>query len=211
MITVHIMHTQTLVRQGLSQLLTKVPGISISGESRSIAELFQAIRRGIKVDVMLIALPVAELENLDYSQVKKLTGARVLLMAFLEDNNCVSHALQPGADGYILADTNPDELIFAINYILEGKRYMASPIGFLLQKKARVSLQPAARIELSSREAEILNLIGEGLTNQEIADKLFTSRRTVEGHRNNLLHKTGTRNTAALIKFVMSGNILNYD
>ena len=79
----------------------------------------------------------------------------------------------------------------------------------LVQQPDRRYLEEETGVEFSTREIEILMLVADGLTNQEIADKLFTSKRTVEGHRQALIEKTGTRNTAALIRYAIQRGLIN--
>nr|WP_305121726.1 response regulator transcription factor [Pedobacter mongoliensis] len=104
--------------------------------------------------------------------------------------------------------------MFAIRHVSEGNLYVCSELTSKLLNK--LSTLPDENsdgnkiaIDLSRREIEILLLIAEGFTNNEIAEKLFTSRRTVEGHRQNLLEKTGARNTATLIRFAARHGLID--
>ncbi|WP_079702077.1 LuxR C-terminal-related transcriptional regulator [Daejeonella lutea] len=153
-------------------------------------------------------LSFADLQGFNYSELRSKSGAKILVMASLDPDYSVVSALHPGADGYVLATDPVEELVLAITRLAEGKRFLASSIGFALLTPERWKQLSVDRVHSTSRELEILNLIGDGLTNQEIADRLFTSKRTVEGHRGTLLQKTGARNSAALIKFAMAGKLM---
>src|SRR5690606_4644350 len=112
-----------------------------------------------------------------------------------------------GASGYLLKNISSDELIFAIKHVSSGNQYLCSELSIKLLERVTKSsaLTPIidSNIEFSSREVEVLNLIAEGLTNLEMSEKLFLSKRTIEGHRQSLIEKTGSRNTAALIRFAV--------
>ena len=123
-------------------------------------------------------------------------------------------AVGAGASGFLLKNVGEEEMRFAIRHVSAGNLYVCSEL--MSKFIARVSSIPQedeneikVAIDLSRREIEILLLIAEGLTNNEIAEKLFTSRRTVEGHRQNLLEKTGARNTATLIRFAVRNGIID--
>ena len=98
--------------------------------------------------------------------------------------------------------------------VASGKRFLCSEIGLgllekvLLQEPRRPALAPAPGLPLTHREREILQLVASGLTNQQIAEQLFTSKRTVESHRQSLLEKTGASNTAVLVKYAMEYGLL---
>lgn len=104
---------------------------------------------------------------------------------------------------------------FAINHVYANQQYICLELALRLLERnihgssyIREQSQPPEN-DFSKRELEILNLIAEGFTNQEIANRLFTSRRTVEGHRQALINKTGARNTPALVKFAVLNGIIN--
>ncbi len=127
-------------------------------------------------------------------------------------------AFEKGAKGYLVKNVSYDELLFAIAHIGNGGRYLCEELAMLLLE--RIIAQPptfggyegegaADGIELSDREVEVLQLISDGYTNVEIADKLFLSKRTVEGHRQNLIEKTGVKNSASLIKYAVVNRLVD--
>ena len=114
----------------------------------------------------------------------------------------------------MLKNADKYEVVAALQGVAAGKRFLCSEIGLgLLEKLLPQEPRPPAPgtspgVSLTHREREILQLVASGLTNQEIADQLFTSKRTVESHRQNLLEKTGVRNTPALVKYAMEHGLL---
>ena len=126
----------------------------------------------------------------------------------------IGEALAAGAHGYVLKNADKYEVVAALQGVAAGKRFLCSEIGLglleklLLQEPRSPVPGTSPGVHLTHREREILQLVASGLTNQGIADQLFTSKRTVESHRQNLLEKTGVRNTPALVKYAMEHGLL---
>jgi DNA-binding NarL/FixJ family response regulator len=147
--------------------------------------------------------------KLSYPEIK------VIVLSMLDHEKYVIEAFRAGACGYILKNVSSEELIFALRHIYStNERYLCNEISLklldrLITMPDTIALADHLNIDLSKRELEVLALIAEGYTNQEIAEKLFTSKRTVEGHRQNLIDKTGARNTAALIRFAIVNGLIS--
>src|SRR5690606_34249411 len=125
-----------------------------------------------------------------------------------DNEKYVAQAFAAGASGYLLKNVSADELLFSLKHVNVGGKYLCSELSLRLLDKLlypganHPDLNPDA-VEFSMREIEILNLLVEGFTNHEIADKLFISKRTVEGHRQNMIVKAKVRNTAGLIRYAV--------
>lgn len=123
-------------------------------------------------------------------------------------------AFHEGAVGYLLKSVSADELVFAIKHVVLNNLYICSELTSKFLKRLLTIPHPSEKqslldIEFSAKEIEVLGLITEGYTNQEIADKLFTSKRTVESQRQALIDKTGSRNTASLVRYAISNGVVN--
>ncbi|UOQ77493.1 response regulator transcription factor [Hymenobacter sp. 5516J-16] len=137
------------------------------------------------------------------------------MLSMLSHEEYINRMLEAGAMGYVLKNVGKAEMHFAIRTVAEGRQFLCTELGIeLLHKlcsrgeKAPVEGEKKATCTLSRRETEVLRLIGEGFTTSEIAEKLFTSKRTIETHRQNIIDKTQVRNTAALIKFAVTQGLL---
>jgi DNA-binding NarL/FixJ family response regulator len=129
------------------------------------------------------------------------------------DMSYVTEAFARGASGYLLKECSPEELLFAIKYIARNGQYLSAELavklpGLYSAVFAASKSAPLSDIQFTERELEVMRLIGEGMTNNEISDYLFLSKRTVEGHRQSLLEKTGCRNTAVLVKFAVQNGLI---
>jgi DNA-binding NarL/FixJ family response regulator len=205
----------SLVRNGIRMLLESEGNFQVIGEAANGTEVMQMIANGLKPDVVVTDMDMPGMDgNMLIRHLKKLDATiPVLVLSQLEGDQDIDQSFNEGAHGYILKTVNAQELFFAVRQVSKGEKYLSSDLAIkYLQRSvsgfiAHSSLEEL-NIELNSREKEIVNLIGQGLTNNEIADKLFISRRTVEGHRQSLIEKTGCRNTATLVKFgVVNGLI----
>ncbi|RYF25988.1 MAG: response regulator transcription factor, partial [Flavobacteriales bacterium] len=111
--------------------------------------------------------------------------------------------------GYILKSSNVEELIFSIRQVINGQKVICNELSMrLLDLASNFTRITPPTILLSEREQEILELISEGYTNQQIADRVFASRRTIEGHRQALIEKAGVKNSAQLVRFACKNGLL---
>ena len=139
---------------------------------------------------------------------------RILARGELTNEHYVARVFDLGAHGYILKTALPSELLYSLTAVSAGRSFLCSAIGLALLNRFHLGKTPAdsaaARLSLglSKREMEVLGLVAEGLTNAEIAERLFTSKRTIETHRQNIMEKTRTRNTASLIKLAACQGLL---
>ena len=204
-----------IVRNGIRMLLESDQEISIIGEATNGRQVLEMIESGLKPDIVLADINMPELDGIAMVKELKLIrpDIRIVMLSMLDNEKYVAQAFAAGAVGYLLKNISADELIFSLKHVHSGEKYLCSELSIrLLDKLVHSSSAPVninkefAQIEFSMREIEILHLIAEGLTNLEMSDKLFISKRTIEGHRQSLIEKTGSRNTAALIRFaVLSG------
>ncbi|MBC6991089.1 response regulator [Hymenobacter sp. BT491] len=214
MIRLVLTDDHAIIRDGIRSLLRDQPDLEVVGEASNGLELLELLP-STPADVVVLDLNMPGMdgfETLTHLQ-RDFPEVRVLVLSMLDHERYVAQALNAGASGYALKNSRRAELVFAIHSVAEGQQYLCSAIGLNLLNKMQnsdgvSSDGPRTNGNLSKRELEVLKLIAEGLTNAEIADKLFTSKRTVETHRQNIIEKTQAKNTAALIKFAMSNGLL---
>jgi DNA-binding NarL/FixJ family response regulator len=216
MIQIILAEDHNIVRNGIRSLLDQEKDFAITGEAVNGGEVLDLLDKGIKADIILADMHMPELSGVELTS--KLKGQEascmVVMLSALDQEKYVVQAFHAGARGYLLKSVSPAELIFAIRHVYAGSQYICSELtsGFLNRALAvpdNALTQMPEGIAFSEREMEILEMVAEGYTNQQIADKLFTSKRTVEGHRQALIDKTGARNTAALIRFALVNRMIN--
>ncbi|GAB2715535.1 DNA-binding response regulator [Hymenobacter frigidus] len=215
MIRVFIVDDHTLIRDGLRALLAAEPLFEVVGEADNGQALLDQLPT-VAADVVLLDLNMPVLDGLatTHRLREEYPHLRILLLSMMTHERTIGEALAAGAHGYVLKNADKYEVVAALQGVAAGKRFLCSEIGLgLLDKLLLQEPRPPAPgtspgVHLTHREREILQLVASGLTNQEIADQLFTSKRTVESHRQNLLEKTGVRNTPALVKYAMEHGLL---
>ena len=216
MIKIGIVDDHTLFRAGLSRLVNSFETCEVLFQAGNGKDLIEKLNVNAEVDLLLldIKMPVMDgMEALDILSTE-FPNIKSLIISMHDDIPFVIQAMKKGAKGYILKDVDADELNIAIKKVMELGFYVNEKLSkVLIQGIAGNDRNSNKKIklseELTSIEIEILELICQGLTSQEIADKIFRSRRTIEGHKQRLLEKTGTKNTPALVAWAFRHGIVD--
>ncbi|PWG78395.1 response regulator [Pararcticibacter amylolyticus] len=216
MIRIVLAEDHNIVRNGIRSLLEDQPWIEIVAEAINGHQVMEKIAEGLNPDVILADINMPELDGLSLTEKLKtfMPQIKVLILSMLDHEKYVVKAINAGAAGYLLKSISKEELLFAIQHTAAGNKYICSDLSMKMLARLPVhsssfDSDQTSSAQLSKREKEVLALIAEGYTNSEISDMLFTSRRTVEGHRQKLIEKTGARNTAALIKYAVKSGIID--
>ena len=214
-ITVIIADDHTLVRRGLVTLLSlnkDVEVIAEVGDGRVAIEITLEKRP----DIVMIDLSMPNLSGFEaIRQIKRRApGVKILVLSGYDNEEYVLETIQSGADGYMLKDTTPGELDTALRTVASGRQYY-SPTIARIAEDAKMSLSTKSggkglkiADRLTEREREILQLIAESRTHQQIAEMLHISVRTVDTHRNNIIQKLGLHDTASLVTFAIKNGIV---
>jgi NarL family two-component system response regulator LiaR len=201
-IRVLIVDDHAVVREGQRALIATEPGMELVGEGADGIEAIQ-LTKSLKPDVILIDLLMPRMGGIEAIQKIKAENSKVnilVLTSFAEDEKVFS-AIKAGALGYLLKDATPQELLAAIRQVYRGEPSMDSAVANkLMRELQRSSDLPLTEEPLTVREVDVLKLVAQGLTNQEIAEKLVISERTVRTHVSHILDKLhlANRTQAAL-------------
>ena len=217
MIKIILAEDHQLIRTGIKLLLDAQDDLQVVGEANNGLEVLSLLKAGIKTDIVVTDITMPAMDGLELTDrlAHQHPDVKVIVLSMLNNTRQVLRAFEQGSRGYLVKNIGYQEFLFALQHVYTGGRYLCQEISMMLMDQ--MDDDPSATRELgellkdmniSEREHEILQCISEGYTNVEIADKLFLSKRTVEGHRQNLIDKTGVKNTASLIKWAMRNNLL---
>lgn len=204
-----------IVRQGIQALLKSEPDFSIIGEAANGLETVKLVER-LQPDVLLLDLMIPELNGFEVAKrvSRRCPKTRIVVFTIYNQEFYVLKAIKSGAAAYVVKGSNISHLIQAIRKVIAGEYYLSPPFSELdieayLQKAQKAKSAPVNMYEtLTDREREVLELVAEGHTSVQIAAKLFISRRTVETHRANILHKLNLKTQADLIRYAIEHTIL---
>jgi len=204
-----------IVRDGIKALLESIDNIEVIGEASSAKEFFEIIK-SYNPDILITDIAMSEISGIELTKMinenENTKQIKVLILSMYTNEDFIFNAIKAGAKGYLPKNTNRNELYEAIKTIYRGEEYFSESISNVILKsyirKAKLQEQSEKKDTLSSRETEILKLFAQGLSNQEIADKLFISIRTVESHKNHIMQKLELKSTVDLIKFAIKNKII---
>lgn len=211
MINLCITDDHPLILEGLRMVLHDQQEIQVVRTCMSGEELIQYLDEGSLPDIILLDINMPGINGIQAcAQIKKNhSGIKVIGLSMNAENHLVKLMMKNGADGYLHKNSGADEIIQAIQDVMQGRIYVSEEISSnLLQAKnlaPLVSNSPFPR--LSAREKEILGLIIDEKTTQEIAQQLFIGFGTVETHRRNIMIKLGVKNTAGLVRTALEYNL----
>lgn len=211
--TIVIAEDHQLFREGLKSMLNKRDDIEVIGEAKDGIEAVKLVRK-LKPDLVLLDLSMPKMGGISVlKDVKReLPDTRILLLTIHESDQYVLEAFDAGADGYCIKDSSRQELMLAIESVLQGKTYISPGIsdqvmeGFLSNRK-RLK-EKTSWDTVTQREREVLKLLAEGYANKEIGELLHISVKTVEKHRANLIGKLDLHNVAQLTAYAIKQGLV---
>lgn len=206
MIKVAIIDDQLIIINGLQKILANNTSLKVSGTFISGDALLESLEKE-QPDVILMDIQMPGKSGIELAGIisKKYPQIKMIALTNVDVFLQMKQMMQKGCAGYLLKDVSPEILIKAIEVVHEGGQYLSE--DFKKQLFNNLAGQNSKQL-ITRREKEILKLILEENTNQEIANKLFLSLRTVENHRNNLLQKLNVKNTAGLVKVALQEGLV---
>lgn len=217
MIKIVLAEDHLVVLNGVKLLLESQSDLEVIDQGTNGNKILEILKSGNIPDVLITDINMSDMDGLELiTHVNKdYPTIKIIVLSMLNNVQHVLQAFQNGANGYLVKNVGYEEMLYAIRHVAKGNRFICEEISIILletlQKSPTAFLnieQIMLKIGLTEREMEVLELIGDGFTNLQIADKLFLSKRTVEGHRQNLLEKTGAKNTASLIKYAIKMGLI---
>lgn len=204
-----------IVCEGLKSLLADSQNITVMGCVRNLSELLIKLRI---LPIHVIMLNTYEPGDNDIDMIRIIQREhpqiKILIMAMTIQESFILRTLKAGAKGFLSKDADRNELIEAIMTIRNGYDYYSKSISSIILKRylnqpgTTSAIRNHPTSNLSDRELEVLKLFAESYTNQEIADRLFVSIRTVESHKNNIMRKINLKTTVDMVKFAIRNNLI---
>ena len=209
-INLFIVDDHKLFREGLMLLLKNDELIKNIYEASNGSEFLEAIKE-YKPDLVFMDIDMPELNGIETTKkaIEKYSDLKIIALSMYGNEEYYYKMIEAGAKGFLLKDSGIGDVKTAIKSVLNGSNYFSQELLYNLVKNIKdTGTLVDFNESLSKRELEILYHICMGLSNQEIADKLFLSKRTVDKHRSNILSKTNTKNTASLVMFAIKNKLI---
>lgn len=198
----------SLFRNGLRGLLDRCAGCRVVGEAGS-GEEFLALLDDVEADIVFMDFSMPGLDGAQTTEraLARRPELRIITLSMFGEESYYSRMVEAGAKGFLLKDSDIGDVLEAMDAVMAGGSYFSPQLLSSLTGRMRTR-EDVPDEQLSSREREILVAVCQGLSNQEIADALFISKRTVDKHRANILEKTGCKNTASLVVYAIRHGIV---
>lgn len=210
-IRVLLVEDHTLVRAGIRSLLNSVRGIDVVGEAGNGREGLKLVRK-LEPDVVLMDISMPELNGMEATAriTKSHPQAKVLMLSMHNDEEYVAQSLKAGARGYLVKGAATKELEQAIHAVMRGDMYISDTVSRnVVDKLMQDSSSGSALGNLTSRQREILQLVAEGCSTRDIAERLSLSVKTVEAHRTHLMDRLEIRDVPGLVRFAMKAGLIH--
>lgn len=203
MIKVSIVDDHTILVDGLKKLINDSGIAVVESVSGDAAACRSAL--GFRLpDVLMLDISLPDANGIDLCKELKETypALNILALSSYNEYAVVRQMLENGASGYVIKNAMPREIMEGIKTVAAGERFLCHEVDLLLKKQSDLT------VWLSNRERELLELVADGYTNAEIADRIFLSPETIRGYRKNLLLKLGAKNTAMMVKMAIEQRLI---
>lgn len=215
-IKVLLVDDHAILREGVHALLAREPDILVVGEACDGQEALEQVPR-LKPDVVIMDIVMPRMNGLEATRLirERHPESRVLILSMYDDHEYVVQIIQAGAAGYVLKRVVTEDLVRAIHEVHAGESFLYPPIAAkLIGDYLRVTKSEQAEAlgePLTAREREVLKLIADGHTNQEIAEQLGLSRKTVDSHRSNAMRKLDLHDVTEVVKYAIRTGLITLD
>lgn len=207
-----VVDDHSFFRKGVILAVNRMPDIEVVAEAASGVELLEILKT-TKTDIVLVDIKMPDMDGIEATTqvLNKYPHIKVLALTMHGDEAYIESMLNAGAMGYMLKSSESEDLEQALKSLLNNQQYYSSELLPQLTNRFLKKPDEKSKVKLTGRELEVLDLVFKGYTNQEIANQLCLSLRTITTHRTNLNLKTGAKNTAGLIGFAIKNKLVNID
>jgi DNA-binding NarL/FixJ family response regulator len=187
-----------------------VEDIEVVGECLNGVQVIEYLESNELPNIILLDINMPEMNGVETTRIirRDFPMVQTLILSMYDTPEFIRNVVNAGASGYVLKNTNKNDLLAAIRTVSHGEKYYASDVVSVVMDSMRKNESGNLNMEITEREKEVMRLIADGLTTNEIADKLFISAHTVNTHRKNLLSKLNIKNTASLVRYALDQGIV---
>jgi two-component system, NarL family, response regulator DegU len=205
-----------LFRKGIGTMIAQIPDFELIGEAANGGDLLNLLTK-LTPDLVLMDLQMPVMDGMKATEKihERYPKIKIIIISMHEEDRYIINLLEKGVNGYLLKDSDPDEVEHAVRRVMAEGFYYSDFVSKIMHRKMLTKQQAAtktplfnSKVHISPREMEVLHLLCEGLSTQEIGEKMFVSPRTIEGHRLHLLEKTGAKNTAGLVAYTFKNDLI---
>ncbi|ACU60386.1 response regulator transcription factor [Chitinophaga pinensis] len=203
-----------IFRDGLALMLSRQPDITLVGQANNGRELLELLT-SVEADVVMTDLKMPLMDGITATRalLQRNPDIKIIALSMFDEEELIVEMLEAGAKGYLLKNADKQEIIEAINSVYEDHifycRQTSARLAAMIVKSRFNPPRENNAVTFTDREKEIIRLICQQFTAQEIGDKIFLSKRTVEGHRTRILEKMNVKNTAGVVVFALKNNLIS--
>jgi len=216
--TLLIIDDHPMFRDGVKTIVRANPAYDIIAEAGTCTEGL-ALARGLKPDLVLVDISLPDGNGIDLARdiLVQAPQTKVLMLSMHSKVEFIATAFQAGVSAYLAKDSSRDQLVQALDAVVTGKQYLDGSLSprvvseLLSRTGSETRMADASYGKLSRREQQVLRLLAEGPAPAAIAERLFISRKTVENHRTNILHKLGIKSPVALVRYAARMGLIDLD
>ena len=205
-----------MFRDGVKSILHDEQNMELVGEVGNGSDLYRLLE-SVKPDMVVTDISMPDISGIEIAKYisENFPDIKILILSMHVREDFIIKAIEAGANGYLPKDTSMNELLEAINTISKGDNYFNRGISDTILKafinQSRPQKEAAKKDSLTGRELEIIRNVVDGLTNRQIAEKLCISIRTVDSHKNNIMHKLNLKSSVELVKYAIKNRLADLD
>ena len=202
-----------IFRDGLALMLSKQQDVSLVGQAGNGRELLELVGAE-QPDIVMTDIKMPVMDGIEATRLllQKFPDLKIIALSMFDEENLIVDMLEAGARGYLLKNADKQEILEAINNVFEDKtyycRHTSARLASMIVKSRFNPYRKTEPVSFNEREKEIIRMICQQCTTQEIGEKLFLSKRTVEGYRTKILEKMNVKNTAGVVIFALRHHLI---
>jgi DNA-binding NarL/FixJ family response regulator len=210
LIRVIIVDDHEIFRSGLKMVINKLGYAKVVAEASDGAEFLELLEHE-ETDLVLMDIEMPIMNGIEATKkaIEKYPSLKVIALTMYKDDAYIQSMMEAGVKGFLIKNIRKEVLDRALQAVYNGKTYYSEELWDYFTKSFVKEEKHDNELVLTKREIEVLQLLGEGLSNKEIADRLFVSERTIVGHKSNLMAKTAAKNTVSLLAYAIRNGLIS--